>query len=141
MKNANAAPSNRPKVLIVDDNDVVRTLLRSILRNGDYDVVGEAKNGVVALELAERLRPDVVCMDLMMPEMDGLEALQAIKAMHPQIAVVMITGSPSVDNVRESIQSGAGGFIIKPFNAGKVLDTISRARQASKHSDHRPDDA
>jgi len=141
VKNANAAPSNRPKVLIVDDNDVVRTLLRSILRNGDYDVVGEAKNGVVALELAERLRPDVVCMDLMMPEMDGLEALQAIKAMHPQIAVVMITGSPSVDNVRESIQSGAGGFIIKPFKPGKVLDTISRARQASKHSDHRPDDA
>lgn len=123
---------NRPKVLIVDDNDVVRTLLRNILRNGDYEVVGEAKNGVIALELAERLRPDVVCMDLMMPEMDGIEALQAIKAMYPQMAVVMITGSPSVDSVRESIQSGAGGFIIKPFSPGKVLDTIRRACQEHK---------
>jgi len=135
VKNANGALSDRPKVLIVDDNDLMRTLLRSILRNGDYEVVGEAKNGVSALELAERLRPDVVCMDLMMPEMDGLEALQAIKAMHPQMAVVMISGSPSVDNVRESIQSGAGGFIIKPFNAGRVLDTIGRAWPANKRLD------
>jgi two-component system chemotaxis response regulator CheY len=119
------------KILIVDDNDLMRTLLRGILRNEDYLIVGEAKNGVVALELIERIKPDIVCMDVMMPEMDGLEALQSIKASHPEILVVMITGNPSVENVQESIQGGASGFIVKPFNAAKVLDTLNRAWQSA----------
>ena len=71
-------------------------------------------------------------MDVMMPEMDGLEALQNIKAAHPEIIVVMITGSPSAENVQESIKGGASGFIIKPFNAAKVLDTLERALAAAK---------
>ena len=119
------------KVLIVDDNDLMRTLLRGILRNEDYLIVGEAKNGVIAVEMAERFKPDLICMDVMMPEMDGLEALQSIKAVHPEIRVVMVTGNPSVDNVREAIQSGASGFIVKPFNAAKVLDTLNRALQTA----------
>ena len=119
------------KILIVDDNDLMRTLLRGILRNEEYQIVGEAKNGVVALEMVERVKPDLVCMDVMMPEMDGLEALQNIKAAHPEILVVMVTGNPSVDNVREAIQNGASGFIVKPFNAGKVLNTLNRALQTA----------
>ena len=63
----------------------------------------------------------------MMPEMDGLEALQSIKRLYPEIIVVMITGSPSKDNVQESIQGGASGFIIKPFNSAKVIETLHRA--------------
>ena len=86
---------------------------------------------MVALELIERIKPDIVCMDVMMPEMDGLEALQSIKASHPEILVVMITGNPSVENVQESIQGGASGFIVKPFNAAKVLDTLNRAWQSA----------
>ncbi len=124
--------SARPRVLIVDDNELMRTLLRSILRSGDYQVIGEARNGVGALELTQRLQPDVICMDLIMPQMGGLEALQAIKAMHPGIAVVMLTGKPSVDNVRESIEAGASAFIIKPFKAGKVLDTLEQVWQAAR---------
>lgn len=120
------------KVLIVDDNDLMRTLLRTILRGDQYEVIGEARNGVEALELAERLRPDIICLDILMPKIGGLEALQTIRAMHPEIVVVMVTGSPSVDNVREAIQGGASGFIIKPFNAGKVLDTVSRAWQSAR---------
>jgi two-component system chemotaxis response regulator CheY len=123
---APAAPAD-PRVLIVDDHELTRTLLRSILRGNSYQIIGEARNGVGALELAERLRPDIICMDLSMPEMDGLEALQAIKTMYPQIVVVMVTGTASVDNVREAIQSGASGFIIKPFKVGKVLDTLRLA--------------
>lgn len=118
---------NKVKVLIVDDNDLMRTLLRGILRGDEYDIVGEAKNGLIASELAERLQPDIVCMDVMMPEMDGLEALMNIKAAHPDIAVIMITGNPSVENVQESIQGGASGFIVKPFNAARVLDTLKLA--------------
>ncbi len=120
------------KVLIVDDNDLMRTLLRTILRGDQYEVIGEARDGVEALELAERLRPDIICLDILMPKIGGLEALQTIRSMHPEIVVVMVTGSPSVDNVREAIQGGASGFIIKPFNAGKVLDTVSRAWQSAR---------
>ncbi len=116
-----------PKVLLVDDNDLMRTLLRGILRSESCQVVGEAKNGLIALDLIERVLPDVVFLDVMMPEMDGLEALQNIKEKHPGIRVIMITGNPSVENVQESIQGGASGFIVKPFNTAKVLDTLHKA--------------
>ena len=115
-----------PKVLLVDDNDLMRTLLRGILRSESCQVVGEAKNGLIALDLIERVLPDVVFLDVMMPEMDGLEALQNIKEKHPEIRVIMITGNPSVENVQESIQGGASGFIVKPFNTAKVLDTLHK---------------
>ena len=116
-----------PKILIVDDNDLIRTLLRGILRAEDCEIIGEARNGTLALDFIERSKPDMVFLDVMMPEMDGLEALQSIKRLYPEIIVVMITGSPSKDNVQESIQSGASGFIIKPFNSAKVIETLHRA--------------
>ena len=116
-----------PKILIVDDNDLIRTLLRGILRAEDCEILGEARNGTLALEFIERAKPDMVFLDVMMPEMDGLETLQNIKRLYPEIIVVMITGSPSKDNVQESIQGGASGFIIKPFNSAKVIETLHRA--------------
>ena len=119
-------------VLIVDDNDLMRTLLRGILRGETFQVTSEAKNGVLALESIEKSKPDIVFLDVMMPEMDGLETLQAIKAKHPEIVVIMITGNPSAENVKESIQGGAGGFIIKPFNSAKVMETLARAIQAAR---------
>lgn len=115
-----------PKILIVDDNDLMRTLLRGILRGEEYEIVGEAKNGLQAVDAVQRYLPDIVCLDVMMPEMDGIEALQVIKEAKPETVVVMITGSPSKENVQESIQGGAAGFIIKPFNSAKVLDTLGR---------------
>ena len=120
-------PSTIPKVLVVDDNDLMRTLLRGILRGESYHIIGDARNGILALEFIERSRPDIVLLDVMMPEMDGLETLQNIRAKYPSIVVVMITGNPSVENVQESIQKGAKGFIVKPFNSAKVLDTLERA--------------
>ena len=116
-----------PKILIVDDNDLIRTLLRGILRAEDCEIIGEARNGTLALDFIEKSKPDRVFLDVMMPEMDGLEALQSIKRLYPEIIVVMITGSPSKDNVQESIQGGASGFIIKPFNSAKVVETLHRA--------------
>ena len=114
------------KILIVDDNDLMRTLLRGILRGENCQVIGEARNGSIALESIARNKPDIVFLDVVMPEMDGLEALQNIKSKYPGIAVVMITGNPSKENVEESIQGGASGFIIKPLNSAKVLDTLNR---------------
>ena len=125
-------PTAPRTILIVDDNDLMRTLLRGILRSDAYQIIGEARNGIIALEFIAKSKPDIVFLDVMMPEMGGLEALQAIKAKHPEIIVIMITGNPSVENVKESIQGGAGGFIIKPFNSAKVLDPLVRAIQAGK---------
>ena len=116
-----------PKIIIVDDNDLIRTLLRGILRAEECEIIGEARNGTLALELIEKSKPDIVLLDVLMPEMDGLETLQNIKQQYPEIVVVMITGSPSKDNVQESIQGGASGFIVKPFNSAKVIETLKRA--------------
>ena len=121
-----------PKILIVDDNDLMRTLLRGILRSEDYPTVSEARNGIVALDAIAKDKPDIVFLDVIMQEMDGIETLQNIKERYPDIAVIMITGNPSKENVEESIQSGASGFIVKPFNSAKVLNTLDRAWQSRK---------
>lgn len=115
------------KILIVDDNDLMRSLLRGILRNEEHEVIGEARNGAVALEMVEKAKPDVVFLDVMMPEMDGLETLQQVKTRFPATIVIMITGNPSFANVQESIKRGANGFIVKPFNSAKVTETLQRA--------------
>ena len=116
----------RISVVIADDNDMMRGVLRAMLRGEEYDVIGEASNGVLAVDIAERLKPDIVCLDVMMPEKNGIEALCEIKATQPEIEVVMVTGNSDPATVQESIQNGASGFIIKPFNASRVLDTLAR---------------
>ena len=122
-----------PKILIVDDHDLMRSLLRGILRGEECEIIGEARNGVIALEMLERHpTTNVVFLDVMMPEMDGLETLLNIKEMRPEVTVIMITGNPSKDNVEESIRGGANGFIIKPFNSAKVLDTLHKAWPANR---------
>ena len=116
----------RTSIMIVDDNDMMRSILRGMLRGEEYDVIGEASNGVLAVDIAERLKPDIVCLDVVMPEKNGIEALCEIKATQPEIEVVMVTGNSDPATVQESIQNGASGFIIKPFNAARVLDTLAR---------------
>lgn len=117
----------RPTVLIVDDNDMMRAILRGILRNEEYEVVGEARNGIAAVELTERFMPDIVCLDVQMPEKDGLSALADIRAAHPETAVVMVTASADPETVQDAIMQGAVGYIVKPFNAAKVVDTLVKA--------------
>jgi two-component system chemotaxis response regulator CheY len=116
----------RISIIIVDDNDMMRSILRGMLRGDEYEVIGEARNGMVAVEIAERLRPDIICMDIVMPEKDGLAALSEIKAANPKVEIVMITSNTEPETVREAIQNGASGFIVKPFNTARVLDTIEK---------------
>ena len=116
----------RLSIIIADDNDMMRSILRGMLRGEEYDVIGEARNGQSAVDIATRLKPDIVCMDVMMPEKNGIEALCEIKAAQPEIEVVMVTSNSDPDTVQESIQNGACGFIIKPFNAARVLDTLQK---------------
>ena len=118
----------RISIVIAYDNDMMRSILRGMLRNQEYDVVGEARNGSVAVEIVGRLKPDIVCMDVMMPEKNGITALAEIKAAQPNVEIIMVTSSSDPETVQESILNGASGFIIKPFNAARVLDTLAKAR-------------
>ena len=122
-------------VVLVDDDELTRTALRLLLREADFSVVGEANNGVTGLALVERLLPEVVCLDIRMPEMDGLTALEKIKAAWPDIAVLMVTGSADRESVSRALSLGAAGFIVKPFNADRVVKSVraaSRSRQSTQ---------
>jgi YesN/AraC family two-component response regulator len=115
---------NKPTILVVDDDSLIRDTLKSILRGDDFDIAGEAANGEAALELCRQRHPDVVLLDINMPGMDGLEVLRAIKKRFPATKVVMISAEATMERVKEAVSSGATGFIVKPFNAGRVLDDI-----------------
>ncbi|TXG98971.1 MAG: response regulator transcription factor, partial [Rhodocyclaceae bacterium] len=99
----------RLSVIIADDNDMMRGILRGMLRGEEYDVIGEARNGLAAVDMVERLKPDIVCMDVVMPEKNGVEALGEIKAKLPESEVIMVTGNSDPETVQESIQNGASG--------------------------------
>ena len=116
----------KPSVAIVDDNDMTRALLRGILRQNNYEVAGEAKDGEGALNLLDRIQPDVVCLDVNMPKSGGLEVLPQIREKWPKVAVLMITAATDRETVQSAIEGGACGYVVKPFNAAKVLDTLGR---------------
>lgn len=114
-------------MLIIDDNEAMRALLRVILRNDEYEVVGEAGNGEQGLEMALRLRPDVICLDVIMPKMGGLDLLPQLRAQLPATPVLMVTGTADRETVQAAVSGGAAGYIVKPFNAARVLDAVGNA--------------
>jgi len=121
-------PREKPaRVLVVDDDNLMREVLKALLRDEGFEVVGEARDGQSALALLERLLPDIVCLDVNMPGMSGIEVLKAIRAGNPAIRVVMITGDASMGTVREAVGFGALGYIIKPFKAGRVNMSLRAA--------------
>jgi two-component system chemotaxis response regulator CheY len=120
--------SRRATVFVVDDNDVVRRVLAGIVRQDEsLLLVGEATNGGAALEALRRKAPDVVCLDMMMPGLDGLGVLEQLREKCADTKVIMITGYPTSDLVNKSRELGAAGFVVKPFNAAKVLSVIQWA--------------
>ena len=122
----------RRRALIIDDDTMSRRILRGILLD-DYEIVGEATNGKKGIELALELKPDIVCLDNVMPEMSGLDVLCAIRAQLPQTLILMVTGSADRETVQAALQGGADGFVIKPFNSGRVLTALEQAlAKASK---------
>lgn len=113
------------KVLIVDDHTIVRSGVRLLLEaESDIQVVGEALNGREALELAEELRPDVVLMDITMPEMDGLEATRQLKMRFPEINVLVLTMHRSDDYFFEMLKLGASGYILKGAKTSELIDAV-----------------
>ena len=116
------------RLLIVDDHDLMRETTQVMLEGEpDLEVVGEAVNGRHALELCRRLRPDVVLMDVRMPEMDGLTAARAIKEEMPAISILMLSAYESEDYRREAASAGAAGYILKDADRHELLKAVRAA--------------
>lgn len=114
------------RILIVDDAKFMRMTLSNILSKANHEVVGEGETGRDAIELYRKLNPDLVTLDITMPEMSGLEAIREIKKEFPQAKVIMCSAMGQQKMVVESIEAGAKDFIVKPFDEGRVLDAINR---------------
>ncbi|NLM46174.1 MAG: response regulator [Firmicutes bacterium] len=115
-----------PRVLIVDDAAFMRMAIKNMLLNHGYEIVGEAENGVAAVKKYLECKPDIVTLDITMPEMNGLEALKAIMKIDPNAKVVMVSAMGQENMVKEAILSGAKSFIIKPFKEDHVIKTLQK---------------
>ncbi len=114
-------------ILICDDAAFMRMMIKDILTKNGYNVAGEAENGKVAVEKYNELKPDLVMMDITMPEMDGIQALKKIKENDSAATVIMCSAMGQQAMVIESIQSGAKDFIVKPFQADRVIEAVKKA--------------
>lgn len=115
------------KVLIVDDAAFMRVTLKTLLERNNFEVVGEAVNGLEGVKKFVEVNPDVVTMDITMPEMDGVQALKEIKKINPNAKVVMISAMGQETMVKEAVLSGAIGFLVKPFKEDAVIKSLSNA--------------
>lgn len=115
------------RILIVDDAAFMRMMIKDILVKNGYEVVGEAENGQVAVERYTELRPDLVTMDITMPEMDGIAAVKEIKAIDPNACIIMCSAMGQQSMVIDAIQAGAKDFIVKPFQPERVLEAVGKA--------------
>ena len=117
------------RVLVVDDAMFMRMMLKDILSKNGYEVVGEAANGKEAIDKYIELRPDLVLLDITMPEMDGITALKEIKHIDPQAVVVVCSAMGQQNMVIEAIQNGALDFIVKPFQQNRVIESLKRIEE------------
>ena len=113
-------------ILVCDDAAFMRMMIKDILTKNGYNIAGEAENGQKAVEKYNETKPDLVLMDITMPEMDGIQALKKIKEMDPGASVIMCSAMGQQAMVIEAIQSGATDFIVKPFQAERVLEAVKK---------------
>ncbi|MGP0065663.1 MAG: response regulator [Isosphaeraceae bacterium] len=114
------------RLLVVDDAVFMRKMISGVAAEAGWEVVGEAGNGVEAVALYKQLRPDLVTMDLVMPEMGGLDALRLIRASDPDAKVVVVTALDQKQSLMDSIREGAIDFIVKPFERQRVLKLLAK---------------
>ena len=114
-------------ILICDDAAFMRMMIKDILTKNGYNVAGEAENGQVAVEKYTEVKPDLVMMDITMPEKDGIQALKEIRAKDPAANIIMCSAMGQQAMVIEAIQSGAKDFIVKPFQPDRVLEAVRKA--------------
>ncbi len=116
-------------LMIVDDALIMRMKIKDIARAAGWNVVAEAQNGEEAVELYERHQPDMVTLDMVMPKLDGLAALRAIREAHPDAQVVMVSAVDQKEKLNDCITSGAMDFIVKPFDPARLRAFFERYRQ------------
>lgn len=114
------------RILIVDDAAFMRMMVKDIMTRNGFEVVGEAENGAVAVEMYKQLKPDLVTMDITMPEMDGVTALKEIRKFDPQAKVIMCSAMGQQGMVIEAIQNGAKDFVVKPFQEERVVEAVKK---------------
>jgi two-component system chemotaxis response regulator CheY len=117
------------KILIVDDSPQIRKSLREILEKYHYEVVGEAGTGVEAITLFKTLSPDIVILDIIMPQLGGIETLRFLRSMDKNLKIIMMSALDSLDKVKECMKAGAQHYIIKPFEPEKVKDILEKIVQ------------
>ena len=115
------------RVMLVDDASFMRMMLKNILVGSGYEVVGEAENGAKAIEQYKALKPDLVIMDIIMPEMGGIDAVREIVKLNPSAKILMCSSMGQQSLVVEAIQAGAKDFIVKPFQPSNVLEAVKKA--------------
>jgi two-component system chemotaxis response regulator CheY len=118
------------RILVVDDAQFMRMMLKNILASNGYEIAGEAENGVQGLIKFKELKPDLVIMDMIMPEMGGIDAVREIMKFDPAARVIMCSAMGQQALVVEAIQQGARDFIVKPFQPTNVLESVSKALQS-----------
>jgi len=114
------------RVLIVDDAAFMRMMIKDILEKNGFQVIGEANNGLKAVELYKKEKPDIVTMDITMPDMDGIDAVKEIKAFDPGAKIIMCSAMGQQTMVMDAIKAGARDFIVKPFQPDRVLEAIKK---------------
>lgn len=114
-------------ILIVDDAAFMRMMIKDILTKNGYEVVGEAENGLAAVEMYEKYKPDLVIMDITMPEMDGIEAVKKIMEKDPSANIIMCSAMGQQAMVIDAIQAGAKDFVVKPFQPERVIEAVKKA--------------
>ncbi|MEA3422385.1 MAG: response regulator [Bacillota bacterium] len=114
------------RILVVDDAVFMRMMLKDILEKNGFEIVGEAANGLEAIEVYKETKPDLVTMDVTMPEMDGLDALKEIKKIDSSAKIVMCSAMGQQGMVMDAIKAGARDFIVKPFNGDRVVEALDK---------------
>ncbi|MFZ5648361.1 MAG: response regulator [Bacillota bacterium] len=114
------------RIMIVDDAAFMRMMIKNILLKNGFEVVGEAENGKMAVNMYSETKPDLVTMDITMPEMDGIEAVKAIRSMDTSASIIMCSAMGQQSMVMDAIQAGAKDFIVKPFQQDRLLQAIER---------------
>jgi len=115
------------RVMVVDDSFFARKILKDILNKNGYEVIGEAENGQVAISKYSELNPDLVTMDMTMPEVDGMAALKSILAIDQDARIIMISAMGQRTIVSEALVAGAKCFVVKPYNSETVINAVERA--------------
>ena len=113
------------KVLIVDDAAFMRMMIKDILEKNDFEIVGEANNGLVAVDMYKKEKPDVVTMDITMPDMDGIAAVKKIIELNSAAKIIMVSAMGQKPMIKEALEAGAKDFIVKPFDREKIISVLN----------------